>query len=191
MDRFLNYLNTIFTLSDAAKDYLSTHGKIKVFPAGSYYKFDDEKIEKWCFMLEGLAARIGFENDNEVIERIYCKDFYFSGTKHVFSKTSERISIKFLRKSEIYEIQNYHLRIAFQQYQELQECYLVLKEYEIQYIKDLLSILKSPSKKRLYELHRRQPFLLSSLTVKEKISYLNFKNIKEYYASLGFLIYST
>src|SRR5690606_33120202 len=107
-----------------------------------------------------------------------------SGTKHVFSKTSERISIKFLRKSEIYEIQNHHLRIAFQQYQELQECYLVLKEYEIQYIKDLLSILKAPSKKRLYELHRRQPLLLSSLTVKEKISYLNFKNIKEYYSSL-------
>lgn len=189
MDRFLNYLSGIGDVSDSAKEFLRSHGKIKLFSAGAYYKFSDEKIEKWCFMLEGIAARIGFQHDIEVIERVYCKNYYFSGTKHVFSRTNEFISLKFLRKSQVYEISNQHLRSALHQYPDLRECYLILKEKEIQFIKDILSILNTPVDKRIYELNKRQPYLLNTLTVKEKMSYLNIKNLKDYYAALNHFIY--
>lgn len=189
MDRFLNYLNGIIDISDSAKDFLRSHGKTKIFSAGAYYKFSDEKVEKWCFMLEGIAARIDFQHDKEVIERVYCKNYYFSGTKHVFSTSSELISLKFLRKSHVYEISNHYLRVALQQYPDLRDCYLILKEKEIQFIKDILSILKHPIENRIYELNKRQPYLLNTLTVKEKMSFLNIKNLKDYYAALDRFIY--
>lgn len=190
MDRVINYFNMYSPLTEEAKDFLIVNGKIKQYPKNSYYVFNDEKKDKWSYIIEGLVGIISFDNQKEIIERIYTSHFYFSGTKHIYTNSAESTSIKFLRSTIIFEISHIHFIKAIDQFQELKNIYLILKEHEIQYSRNLISILKASNDKRIHEFAIKQPNLFTLLIIKEKISYLNLRNNKEYYRSLRYHLYS-
>ncbi|MCA5006122.1 hypothetical protein [Sphingobacterium bovistauri] len=186
MERVINYLGYYIKLSEEAKHFLRINGRIKLYSSNSYYKMHDEHISKWNFIIEGLVAMISFHNQKENIERFYTSHYYFSGTKHVFSKNSEPLTIKFLRNTTLFEIPNSSLQNGLTLYTELNEIYQILKQHEIRYTQQLISILNSPSKHRIHALALLQPDLYDTLTIKEKMSYLNISNFKYYYRALSY-----
>jgi signal-transduction protein with cAMP-binding, CBS, and nucleotidyltransferase domain len=186
MERVINYFSFYIKLSEAAKQFLMKSGKIKHYPANTYYKLYGEKVSKWCFILDGLVAIISFHNQKEIIERFYSSHYYFSGTKNPFSSNSDAYSIKFLRSTTIYEIPNSSFKEGIEMYAELNNIYQILKQHEIRYTQQLISILNSPSLHRLHALATLQPALYNILTIKEKMAYLNISNFRYYYRALSY-----
>src|SRR5690606_33171259 len=135
---------------------------------------------------EGLVAIISFHNQKEIIERFYASHYYFAGTKHAFSTNPDSNSIKFLRFTTIYEISYGSFQEGISLYAELNDIYQILKQHEIRYTQQLISILNSPSLHRLNALATLQPELYNFLTIKEKMAYLNISNFKYYYLALSY-----
>src|SRR5690606_34653446 len=107
------------------------NGRIKLYSSNSYYKMPDENVNKWSFIIEGLVAMVNYHNQKEIIERFYTSYYYFSGTKHAYSKSSEPLSIKFLRSTTLFEISNSCFQNGLTLYTELNEIYQILKQHEI------------------------------------------------------------
>ncbi|MBD1428499.1 cyclic nucleotide-binding domain-containing protein [Sphingobacterium litopenaei] len=186
MERVINYFSYYRKLSVETKQFLRKNGRIKQYPSATYYKMYDEQVSKWCFIIDGLVAIISFNKQKEILERFYSSHYYFSGTKHPFSSNSDSNSIKFLRSTTIYEIPNGSFKEGIGLYAELNEIYQILKQHEIRYTQQLISILNSPSLHRLHALATLQPELYNLLTIKEKMAYLNISNFKYYYLALSY-----
>lgn len=186
MERMINYFGYYRKLSEDTKHFLRKNGRIKQYPSHTFYKMDDEHIGKWSFILQGLVAIISFQKHKEIIERFYTSHYYFSGTKHVFTQNSDRLSIKFLRITTFYEIPNTSFQEGISLYTELNDIYQILKQHEIRYTQQLISILNSPSLHRMHVLATLQPDLYHILTIKEKMAYLNISNLKYYYRALSY-----
>jgi CRP-like cAMP-binding protein len=188
MNRLLDYFNTYRNVSPEMVAFFITHGKVKEYQKDYYYLLATEKKDKFLFILEGLVAIIAYQDEKENIERIYCDNLYFTGTKHVFSNSSENLTIKFLRKTLLYEISNQNFITAINQFSELKDIFLIIKEHEIQHNRNTISILNSPPMHRLLQLAIKQPILHNLLTVKEKVSYLNYTSTRQYYAAVNYYL---
>lgn len=188
MNRLFDYFNKYRNVSHELVAFLITHGKVKEYQKDFYYLLSTEKKDRFLFILEGLVAIITYQDDKENIERLYCDKFYFTGTKHVFSNSAENISIKFLRKTYLYEISNQNFITAINQFSELKDIFLIIKEHEIQHNRNTISVLNSPPIQRIMQLAIRQPVLHNVLTVKEKVSYLNYTTLRDYYAALNYYL---
>lgn len=188
MNRLLEYFNTYRNVSPEMLVFFINQGKVKEYQKDFYYLLATEKKDRFLFILEGLVAIIAYQDDKENIERLYFNKLYFTGTKHVFSNSSEKLSIKFLRKTLLYEISNQNFISAINQFSELKDIFLIIKEHEIQHNRNTISILNSPPLHRLLQLAIKQPALYNLLTVKEKISYLNFTSLRQYYAAVNYYL---
>lgn len=188
MNRLFDYFNLYRNVSPEMVAFFITYGKVKEYQKDYYYLLATEKKDRFLFILEGLVAIITYQDEQENIERLYCDNFYFTGTKHVFSSSSENISIKFLRKTYLYEISNKNFISAINQFSELKDIFLIIKEHEIQHHRNTISILNYPSQQRIKQLAIKQPVLHNLLTVKEKISYLNFASLRQYYDALNYYL---
>ncbi|MBD1429788.1 Crp/Fnr family transcriptional regulator [Sphingobacterium litopenaei] len=188
MNRLFDYFKSYSNISPELIAFLTTYGKIKEYNKDYYYLLAKEKKEKFLFILEGLVAIITYQDKKENIERVYCDKFYFTGTKHVFSNSCENFSIKFLRRTHVYEISNQNFITAINHFPELKDIYLIIKEHEIQHNRNTISILNSPPLHRLLQLSIKQPILNNILTVNEKVSYLNFTSLRQYYTALNYYL---
>lgn len=189
MERMINYFGYYRKLSEEAQHFLRINGKLKQYQSNSYYKLYNERVEKWSFIIDGLVARISYHNQREIIERFYTSHYYFSGTNHAFSKNADPIALKFLRESTIYEISHKNFKEGVNLFPELNDMYQILKQHDIRYTQQLISILKSPSLHRIHLLASHQPQLYNSLTIKEKMAYLDISNYKYYYRALTYHLY--
>lgn len=184
MERMFDYFQKYHDLTDIARNFLERQGRIKCFQKNSYYKFPAQTIEKWNFVIKGAVAVINFNTKKETIDRLYTVNSYFSGTKHAFSKTTLPYTIKFIRTTVIYEISNSNFQCAVNQFPEVKNIYLILKQQELNYYQSLIRILRSPNLYKIKQLAELQPILYRLLTINEKMSYLRIANYNEYYKAL-------
>jgi hypothetical protein len=184
MERMFDYFQKYHDLTDKARSFLETNGKIKHFKKNNYYKFPLQTIEKWNFVILGVVAFITDTSMKETIERLYTTNSYFSGTKHAFSNTTLPCTIKFLRNTLIYEISNSNFQHAVNQFPDVKNIYLILKQQELIYYQQLILILRSPYIYRIKHLAELQPILYKELTINEKMFYLKIANYNAYYKAL-------
>lgn len=187
MHRLETYFTRYTTLSQASKDFLSSHGRIRNFKKGSYFVGQHELKHKWCFLLDGL---IGYEildrHGKMQLERLGTVHQYFVGTKHAFSPNGAAVAVRFLQNSTVYTISNIHLQTGIRQYTELSQVYHILKQHSLDALYIFIRINKLDRIQRLAYLYSQLPEVKGQLTVRQICSLLGYTNTKHYYQALEY-----
>lgn len=187
MERLIYFFDHYRQLSPETRDFIQAHGEIKTYAKNEWYKHGEQSIPKWCLVLEGLVAKIGSKNgNNEYIERLCPTNGYFTGSKHAYSSSSEPLAIQFLQPTTLYEISNTILQEALAKFPELKEIYQILQQHRQLRLQEQLHILRIPKLHRLHELFVLRPQVCASLTVAQRISYLDISNFRDYYKALKY-----
>ncbi|SKC10715.1 hypothetical protein SAMN05660841_04278 [Sphingobacterium nematocida] len=187
MERLIHFFSHYRQLSPEARSFIQAHGEIKTYAKNEWYKHGEQSIAKWCFVLEGLVAKIGCKNgSNEYIERLCPTHGYFTGSKHPYSSSSEPLAIQFLQSTTLYEISIIALQEALTIFPELKDIYQVLQQHRQLRLQEQLHILRMSSLHRLHALFVLRPGIYAHLTVLQRMSYLDISNFREYYKALNY-----
>lgn len=187
MDRLTEYLNKYGLLSEDIKVYLHRHGKLKSYNKGEYFVTQYDTQHSWCFLLEGLAGYQTLDNKGNIkLERLCPANHYFVGTKHIFSKSTNRTAIQFLQSSAVYIISNDNLKNGILLFKELNEIYHIMKQHELDLRQIFLRIPHLARIERLSYLYDQLPSVKEKLNVRQLISLLGYTNSRQYYEALNY-----
>ncbi len=187
MDRLTEYLNKYGLLSGDVKVYLHRHGRLKNYSKGEYFVTQYDIQHSWCFLLEGLAGYQTLDNKGGIrLERLCPANHYFVGTKHIYSKSTNRTAIQFLQASVVYIISNEDLKKGIRKYKNLNEIYHILKQHELELTKIFLRIPNLDRIERLKYLYDQLPSVKEKLTVRELCSLLGYTDDRQYYRALDY-----
>ena len=178
-----------YILQNEPKELLQQFGRIHRYRKGDYFKQEDEPIEKWCLVLEGLVSKEHINSAEQlVIERICEPGAYFTGTKHLFSKSSEPVSIHFLRDTTLFEIRNQYFQDMVETFSDLKAVYHILTQHKLNHaVRHQHTIHALRSEERLHDLYLYRPQLIELLTVEQKKAFLGITNNREYYKAKRYL----
>lgn len=186
MDRLTEYLNKYGVLSEDIKGYLHRHGKLKSYSKGEYFVTQYDIQHSWCFLLEGLAGYQTLDNKGGIkLERLCPVNHYFVGTKHIYSKSTNRTAIQFLQASAVYIISNEDLKNGIRLFKELNEIYHILKQHELDIRQTFLRIRDLPREQRLTYLFDHLSETRDQMTVRQLCSLLGYTNSRQYYEALN------
>lgn len=187
MKRLTEYLNKYGLLSEDLKVYLHRHGKLKSYSKGEYFVTQYDIQHSWCFLLEGLAGYQTLDNKGNLkLERLCPVNHYFVGTKHIFSKSTNRTAIQFLQPSVVYIISNEDLKNGIRLFDELNEIYHIMKQHELDIRQIFLRTPNIPRQQRLAYIYDHLPEVKDKITVRQICSLLGFTNSRQYYEALDF-----
>jgi len=183
------YFEKYCILDDELKELLNRFGGIRRYRKGDFFKQEDEPIEKWCFVLEGLVSKEHTNSaDQLVIERVCEPGAYFTGTKHVFSRSSEPIAIHFLRDTTLFEIRNQYFQDMVETFPGLKAVYHILTQHKLNHaVRHQHTIHALRSEERLHDLNFYRPQLIKLLTVDQKKAFLGITNNREYYRAKRYM----
>lgn len=189
MKRMFTYFEKYCTLDNELKELLRHFGRIRKYRKGDFFKQGYEPIEKWCFVLEGLVSKEHINSaDQLVIERICEPGAYFTGTKHVFSRSSEPIAIHFLRDTTLFEIRNQYFQDMVETFPGLKAVYHILTQHKLNHaVRHQHTIHALRSEERLHDLYLYRPQLIKLLTVDQKKAFLGITNNREYYRAKRYI----
>ena len=183
------YFEKYCTLDDELKELLQHFGSIRKYRKGNFFKQEYEPIEKWCFVLEGLVSKEHINSAEQlVIERICEPGAYFTGTKHVFSRSSEPVAIRFLRDTTLFEIRNQYFQDMVETFSGLKSVYHILTQHKLNHaVRHQHTIHALRSEERLHDLYLYRPQLIKLLTVDQKKAFLGITNNREYYRAKRYI----
>lgn len=189
MKRMFTYFEKYRKLGDEVQELLGRFGKIRQYRKGHFFKYEDESIAKWCFVLQGLVAKEHINSAGRlVIERICEPGAYFTGTKHVFSSSGEPVAIRFLQDTVLYEIRSSYFQQLVESDAALQEVYHIFTQHKLNHaLRHQHTVHALRSEERLYDLYLYRPQLLKLLTVEQKKAFLGITNNREYYRAMRYL----
>lgn len=175
MDRLFTFWRKYTSISTTSEKFITEHAKIIFYKANSYFSRYYEVKPYWCFLLQGIASGIRFEeNGTERITWLAMPPDYFTGTKHSYSNHGENLDIKFLVYSQIAAIPLDQMRYAQKHMADVAELIQVLKQRKLTQQKQLLEITKLPYGIDQYVAFRHAfPELSLSLTIKQTSQFLN------------------
>ncbi len=183
------YFEKYHTLNDEPKELLQHFGRIRQYRKGDFFKQEYEPIEKWCFVLEGLVSKEHINSaDQLVIERICEPGAYFTGTKHLFSKSSEPVAVHFLRDTTLFEIRNQYFQDMVETFPGLKAIYHILTQHKLNHaVRHQHTIHALRAEERLHDLYLYRPQLIKLLTVDQKKAFLGIANNTAYYRAKRYL----
>lgn len=183
------YFEKYCTLDDELKELLQQFGSIRRYRKGDFFKQEDEPIEKWCFVLEGLVSKEHINSaDQLVIERICEPRAYFTGTKHLFSRSSEPVAIHFLQDTTLFEIRNQYFQDMVETFPDLKAVYHILTQHKLNHaFRHQHTIHALRAEERLHDLYLYRPGLIKLLTVEQKKAFLGIANNTAYYRAKCYL----
>ena len=189
MERMFTYFERYCILDHELKELLQHFGRIRSYRKGDFFKQEYEPIEKWCFVLEGLVSKEHINSaDQLVIERICEPGAYFTGTKHLFSRSIEPVAIRFLRNTILFEIRNHYFQDMVETFPCLKSVYHILTQHKLNHaFRHQHTIRALRAEERLYDLHLYRPGLLPQLTVDQKKAFLGIANNEAYYKAKQYL----
>jgi len=189
MKRMFTYFEKYLSLEDELKELLLHFGRKRSYRKGDFYKQEDEPVEKWCFVLEGLVSKEHINSaDQLVIERICEPGAFFTGTKHVFSKSNEPIAIRFLKDTTLFEIRNQYFQDMVETFPGLKSVYHILTQHKLNHaVRHQHTIHALRAEERLHDLYLYRPGLIKLLTVEQKKAFLGIANNTAYYRAKYYL----
>jgi len=189
MKRMFTYFEKYLTLDDELKELLQHFGRIHRYRKGDFFKQEYEPIEKWCFVLEGLVSKEHINSaDQLVIERICEPGAYFTGTKHLFSRSSEPVAVHFLRDTTLFEIRNQYFQDMVETFPGLKAVYHILTQHKLNHaVRHQHTIHALRAEERLHDLYLYRPQLIKLLTVDQKKVFLGITNNREYYRAKRYM----
>jgi len=189
MERIFAYFEKYHVLVDELRELLQHFGRIRRYRKGDFFKQEYEPIEKWCFVLEGLVSKEHINSaDQLVIERICEPGAYFTGTKHLFSRSSEPIAIRFLQDTTLFEIRNQYFQDMVETFPGLKAVYHILTQHKLNHaVRHQHTIHALRSEERLHDLYLYRPQLIKLLTVDQKKAFLGIANNTAYYRAKRYL----
>lgn len=187
MKGLIHFFQQYRKLSPEALEFIQSQGNIKTYVKNEWYKQEAELIPKWCFVLDGLVAKIGYKKgSNEYIERLCPTQGCFTGSKHAFSSSREPLAIQFLQPTALYEIPITALQEALTKFPDLKEIYQILQQHRQLRLQEQVHILRLPMIQRLHALFIARPQIFEHLTVAQRMSYLGISNYRDYYKALHY-----
>ncbi|SKB95100.1 hypothetical protein SAMN05660841_03214 [Sphingobacterium nematocida] len=187
MDRVENYFGRYKLLSEEARNYLRSKGRIIKFNKNAYYVMQNEAKHNWCFLLEGLVGHQAIDKKGNAKYIKLCPiNHYFVGTKHIFSKSKPRTAIQFLQPSTIYTISNEDLKTGIRKFAELHEIYNIMKQHELDMRDIFLGIPSITREERLAYLYDHLPEVKDKMTVRQLCSLLGYSDDRQYYRALDY-----
>ena len=189
MKRMFTHFEKYLAIDDELKQLLQHFGRIRRYRKGDFFKQEYEPIEKWCFVLEGLVSKQHINSaDQLVIERICEPGAYFTGTKHLFSKSSEPIAIHFLQDTTLFEIRNQYFQDMVETFPGLKAVYHILTQHKLNHaVRHQHTIHALRVEERLHDLYLYRPQLIKLLTVDQKKAFLGIANNTAYYRAKRYL----
>ncbi len=187
MKRLQDYLSGYVALPEEVINFLSQNGKIKHYKKEEYYIRENDIKHSSAFLLEGLLSYELLNKKMKIqIERIGTVNQYIEGTKHLYSRSSAEVAIRFLADSTVYEINNEILQEGIGRYPELNFLNHILKQQALNTIKVYIRIPKLDREERLAFLYAKIPELIGKLTVDQMCSLLGYTDHRQYYAALKY-----
>ncbi|MDR2273523.1 MAG: Crp/Fnr family transcriptional regulator [Sphingobacterium sp.] len=189
MKRMFTYFEKYRTLDNEPRELLQRFGRIRQYRKGDFFKQEDEPIEKWCFVLEGLVSKEHTNSAGQpVIERICEPGAYFTGTKHAFSKSNEPVAIHFLQHTTLFEIRNQYFQDMVETFPCLKSIYHILTQHKLNHaLRHQHTIHALRTEERLHDLYFYRPQLIKLLTVDQKKAFLGITNNREYYKAKRYM----
>lgn len=188
MISFYQHIKKYLEFSQETKNFIKKYGKIKLANKNEYYTLHDQHAPYWCFILEGLVAGLSFDsNGNRTIHWIAQEGHYFTGNKHLFSDESCQQDIQFLSAGKILEIPIHHMRLAQNEFTEINELTHRFKQHKILQKDLIIDILKQKDLKlRYFKFMDEMGELASRLTIEQKrdfiqISEAHYKKVHRAY----------
>ncbi|MEH6304243.1 hypothetical protein RYH73_01250 [Olivibacter sp. CPCC 100613] len=184
MEPFLFYIAQYVRLSEAEKEFIRAHAKLRHFRKSDYYLRRGESKPRWCFVLSGLVA--GSNTDlygKEYIHWISAQHDYFTGTKHPFSSHSADLDIYFLQAGTVVELPLLDLREKQQQHRAFSEFLHLLKQRKLENYRRHLQLMHLPREDRYAAMAHLFPQLIQQLPVKSIQAFLGIR-ASTYYLSM-------
>lgn len=189
MERMFTCFEKYRTLEDELRELLQHFGRIRLYKKGTFFKQEDEPVEKWCFVLEGLVSKEHINSAGHlVIERVCEPGAYFTGTKHLFSRSSEPVAIRFLQHTTLFEIRNQYFQDMVETSPVLKAVYHILTQHKLNHaVRHQHTVHALRAEERLHDLYLYRPTLIKLLTVDQKKAFLGITNNREYYRAKHYM----
>lgn len=138
----------------------------KIFCTEFDYKF------YWCFVLEGLVGAYSYENTTPYMHWVALPNQTFTGTKHEFSDSSQKLEIIFLKKTALAMIHLAQLRQLMKEHYPIYRLFNILRQRRFTIVDLKLRVLAQPANDRYRKLRQEIPGIPKELNNLQLAQYL-------------------